>query len=88
MHSAWAQNNAKKVHSSCGPSFSFARLPNHFSTLTIWLFFQCLFDPNKGKSEELDLAVFNPLSQEETVSISKQNNYMIIYMYSTSLLKQ
>lgn len=29
---------------------------------------QCLFDPNKGKNEELDLVVFNPLSQDETVS--------------------
>ncbi|XP_078375705.1 TBC1 domain family member 5-like isoform X2 [Oculina patagonica] len=27
---------------------------------------KCLFDPNKGKKEDLDLAVFNPLSQEET----------------------
>lgn len=39
-----------------------------------WLFFQCLFDPNKGKSEERDLAVFNPLSQDETVSISNNEN--------------
>ena len=31
-------------------------------------FFQCLFDPNKGKKEESDLTVFNPLSQDETVS--------------------
>lgn len=31
-------------------------------------FFQCLFDPNKGKKEESDLSVFNPLSQDETVS--------------------
>ena len=40
----------------------------------MWVFFQCLFDPNKGKSEDLDLAVFNPLSQEEDVSMSKQND--------------
>ncbi|XP_015777527.1 PREDICTED: TBC1 domain family member 5-like [Acropora digitifera] len=27
---------------------------------------KCLFDPNKGKKEESDLTVFNPLSQDET----------------------
>lgn len=27
---------------------------------------KCLFDPNKGKNDQADLAVFNPLSQDET----------------------
>ena len=34
----------------------------------MFLWLQCLFDPNKEKNEDLDLSVFNPLSQEEAVS--------------------
>lgn len=43
-----------------------------------------MFDPNKGKSEELDLAVFNPLSQEETVSMSYKYIY-ILFIYIVHL---
>ena len=44
-----------------------AFLLNHEIILCV-LLRQCLFDPNKEKNEDLDLSVFNPLSQEEAVS--------------------
>ena len=44
-----------------------AFLLNHETILCV-LWLQCLFDPNKEKNEDLDLSVFNPLSQEEAVS--------------------